>query len=257
MAMQPNTHYYDHQLKTFVLQFMAIFQGLQVQVGSRDDSGPELISVPIMYAAPDRVAAAILNGNTQNKLLRLPIMSAYMRNLSYDSSRATGQGTSRRNSYVPTGGMVPDDIKVVHQRKPLPVIMQFELNLRASNTDQHFQMLEQILPMFEPELMIQTSDSLFDWTRLNAVRLTGINFDGQYPVGTDRRTVQSVLTFEVPGYISTPADVRSDFVNKVFLRVGAVSSSSITNEQMIADLDAGGFEYELIKDGSTLDLGDR
>lgn len=257
MAIQRDGYYYDQQLKTYLLQFMAIFQGLQVQIGSRDGEEPALISVPIHYATPDRVTASILAGNTQNKMLRLPVMSAYLRNLSYDAGRANGQGTTRRNAYVPVGGLVPDDIRVVHQRKPLPVTLQVDLNLYASNTDQHFQMLEQILPLFEPQLMIQTTDALFDWTRISSVLFTGLTFDSNYPIGTERRITQSTLSFEIPGYIGTPVDVRRDFVNKIFLRIGTVGTAAASNEEMIAELDAAGFEYELVKDGTSIDLGDR
>jgi len=257
MAYHLDGYYYDSQLRSYCLQFMAIFTDLQVKIGMRNDVEPELISVPIHYALPDRVAIAVNAGNTQNKPLRVPVMSAYLRNVQFDQSVAHGTGVTRRNAFLPQGGLLPNDIKVVHQRMPLPIIMNMELNLFASNNDQHFQMLEQILPLFEPDLNIQTSDAMFDMARISTVRLTSSQFDTPYPVGTDRRTIQSTHLFEVRGWISMPADVRNDFVNKIFLRIGAVSTGAVTNEEMIAELDAAGFTYDLVKDGNDIDIGDR
>jgi hypothetical protein len=219
-------------------------------IGKRDDLEPRLISVPIQYGHRDRVVAAVLADNTQNKPIRLPIMSAYMRGINMAPELYAGTGAERRNSYVPVGGLVPDDIKVIRQRRALPFKLDMDLSIMSSNTEQHFQILEQLLPLFDPQLNIQTSDAPFDMARLTHVVLKNINTDSNYPVGTDRRIIQSTMAFEMPVYIDTPADVRANFVNKIFLRIGTVSSESQTNYEMIADLDAQGLEYTKIFDGS-------
>lgn len=250
--IQQDGYYYNQQLKTYVRQFMAIFTGLQVEIGRRDEEEPKLISVPIAYAMKDRVVAAILTENTQNKPLRLPTMSAYLRNMRIDPVRKVGIGAERRNTYTPVGGLVPNDTRVVHQRRPIPVTLDMELALYASNTDQHFQMLEQIIPYFESELQIQTSDALFDFKKIASVILTNMNIDTPAPIGTAGRYVHSTLTFEVQAWIDIPAEVRRDFINKIFVRVGAVSSGAMTSQEMIDDLDSQGIPYEKWFDGSDI-----
>lgn len=261
-----NGYYYDHQLRNYILQFMAIFSGLQVRVGKRDTGqtvdvetcdGPvpepvieddRLISVPIHYGHQDRVVAAILAENVQNKPLRLPTMSAYIRSLDLSRDYNPGIGTERRNSYLPTGGIIPDDIKVVRQRRAYAYEMEVELSMYASNTDQHFQLLEQILMVFDPSLQIQTSDALFDMGKLTTVTLTGITLDTNYPIGTDRRIIQSTLTFSMVVYLQSPATVRQDFIEKIYARIGAVSNTAVTNYDIIAELDAQGIDYQLLMD---------
>lgn len=255
MAFQRDGYYYDAQLKNYILQFMAIFTGLQVQIGKWNTEDERLISVPVHYGAPDRVVAALLANNTQNSPLRLPTMSAYLRGLNLDSSRMTGVGLERRQAYVPVGGLVPDDIRVIHQRKPIPYTLELDLSIYASNTDQHFQIMEQILPLFDPQLNIQTSDGIFDWTRLTHVLLKNITVDSNYPIGTDRRIVQSSITFEMPVWIDTPADVRRDFVERVLYRIGTVDTTAVDSFEIIGDLDAQGIPYQVMQDASTLDLG--
>lgn len=254
MAIRKDGYYYNQQLTTYIRQFMAIFTGLQVQVGKWNSENERLISVPIHYAAPDRVVASILGGNTQNKPLRVPQMSVYVRDIQRDLLRVAGTGTERRNTYTPVGGLVGPDTKVIHQRKPSPWILDVDLNLYASNSDQHFQMLEQILPLFDPLLMIQTSDAIFDMTRLTSVELKNTTIDSNYPIGVDKRIIQSTLTFSMPIWIDSPAEVRTDFVNKIFVRIGAIDSADMTSIEIIADLDSQGIQYELWEDGSNLKI---
>lgn len=244
-----NEYYYTGQLRNYLLQFMAVFSGLQVKTGMRDDVEGKLISVPVCYGHKDRVVAAIISENTQNKPIRLPTMSAYMRNIQMAEELYAGVGTERRQSYVPVGGLVPDDIKVIHQRRSLPYKLDMELAIMSSNTAQHFQILEQLLPLFDPQLNIQTSDAPFDMARLTHIKLKGVNTDSNYPIGTDRRIIQSTLQFEMPIYLSTPADVRKNIVEKIFLRIGTVSSDVETNYDIIADLDGQGIEYFQIFNG--------
>jgi hypothetical protein len=256
------SYYYDHQLRNYILQFMAVFAGLQVRKGKRDTdqtttvencdgttsqepiiSDEQLISVPITYGHRDRVVAAFFTENTQNKPIRLPTMSAYIRNLSLLPQYNPGIATQRRNTYVPSGGLIPDDIKVVHQQRAFAFNMEVELGIYVSNTDQ---VLEQLLMLFNPTLQIQTSDALFDMGKITHIELTGISMDTNYPIGTDRRIIQSTLTFSMPIYLQTPADVRRDFIEKVYARIGAVSTSASTSYDIIAELDAQGIDYELL-----------
>lgn len=254
MAFQRSGYYYDAQLKNYILQFMAIFTGLQVQIGKWNTQEEQLISVPVHYGAPDRVTAAILADNTQNKPLRLPTMSAYLRGFNIDSSRMSGVGFERRQAYVPLGGLVPDDIKVIHQRKPIPYLLELDLSIYASNTDQQFQIVEQVLPLFDPQLNIQTSDGIFDWTRLTHVLLKNITVDSNYPIGTDRRIVQCTLSFEMPVWIDTPADVRSDYIKRIMIRIGTVSTDSNDSFEIIGDLDGQNIPYVPMQDVDTLVL---
>jgi len=254
MAFHQNEYWYDQQIKNYVLQFMAIFAGVQVQVGKWGTENEQLITVPIHYGHQDRVVAAIMAENTQNKPIRLPAMSAYIKGLSVAPERMHGTGQERRNAYTPVGGLFPDDVKVVHQRMPVPYDMEMELFIYVSNTEQHFQILEQIMPLFDPQMNLQTSDAPFDWSRLNYVELTtGPTMNTNYPSGTDSRIIQSSLTFRVPIQISIPAVVKNDIVKKIFVRIGAVGMATQMTD-IVAELDAEGTPYQLQIDGTQVKI---
>lgn len=250
-------YYYDSQIKKYILQFMAIFAGMQAQIGKNDRSSEEeMISVPIMYGNRDRVVGWIKGEFTQNKPIRLPMMSAVITGIALAPEMRKGVGAVRRNTYLPRGEVIPDGIKTVRQQMPIPYKLNASLAIWASNHEQRYQILEQILMVFDPILQIQKNDALFDWTKITTVELTGIDYEDNYPIGTDRRMLISNLTFELPIWISAPANIKDDFVKDIYARIGVVGNDSLTNEEMVADLDAQGIQYELWFDGDALELPD-
>jgi len=245
--MRPTRKYFfDQQFARYLVQFMAIFEGLQVKTGKRSDGEEHMIDVPVAYGSKDRVAAAILNENTQNLPLKIPRMSAYMKSVRLAPDRRKGVNVERAVKYVQRGGLMPDDIKVLHQLVPIPYYIDVELALYASNTNQHWQMLEQILILFDPNLQIQISDSEFDWTKITILELTDILLEENYPVGADRRLIVSTLTFQIPIWITAPTKVRQDFIKDIYIRIGHIADLNTTPQDIIDQLEEAGYEYELV-----------
>jgi hypothetical protein len=244
MSIKKDGYFYNKQIKTYILQFMAIFTGLQVMIGKLNTSNETLIDVPIHYGYKDRIVAAILADNTQNTPIRLPTMSAFVKDIQLSEKRFKGVGMERRTAYVPVGGLIPDDIKVVHQRMPVPYDLTMELAIYASNSDQMFQILEQLMPLFDPLLQIQLSDAPFDWTKITTVKLTNTAIENNYPIGIDRRIIQTTLTFEMPIYIETPADVHRDFIEQIYYRIGLIKSSDQITDDVLSEFDSQHLPYQ-------------
>jgi hypothetical protein len=192
----------------------------------------------------DRIVASIKGENTQNVPIRLPIMAIQLENIELAPERRHGTGQKRRNTFMPTGGSFPDDISVVDQRMPIPYRGMFNLGIWVSNQDQHYQIVEQILTLFDPTLQIQRSDEPFDWTMLSYVEMLGMSFEENIPSGTERRVIQSSFQFQTDMYLEVPSIVHDKFVREVFVRIGAVSTNAETSYDVISDLDAQGVEYE-------------
>lgn len=214
-----NSFYYEGQLRSYLLQFCHIFAGLRVMTGKGECDEPEFMTVPISIGSRDRVVAAIQAGNTQNKPFSIPAMAASMVNIGLSPNRK-GIGVVDKRTFMPQGGVFPDDLRTLTRVMPIPYIMTVELALYASNTQQLHQILEQILVLFDPTLQIQTSDTASDWTKLTSVELTGINNEENYPPGGDRRIIMWTLTFDLPIYISAPVDIKDDVVRKIIITYG-------------------------------------
>lgn len=248
------TYHYDNQLRQYIVQFMAVFAGLQVAVGKNDSGDTDrLIDVQVRYGSSDRVVAAIRAHNTQNVPIRLPTMAAYMVGIDMNPEARKGVGVVNRFSTLPRGASFPDGIRVVQRENPIPYKAIFELAIMASNADQHFQILEQLLTLFNPIIQIQTSDDAYDWKRITTVELTNIGLEENYPVGTDSRIIQTVLTFVVPIWLAPPTTINKNFVAAIKLRLEAVAGDKTVTE-IVTDLGRTLPNYETLIDASTMDF---
>lgn len=250
------TFYYNEQLKKYLIQFMAIFSGMKVKVGKTETEEERLISIPVYYGSMDRVVAYMMSAHTQNKPLRIPAMSAFMTSIDLAPDRRRGIGNTNRQTYTPLGGVVPDDVKVVKQYMPVPYWISTELQIYSSNVDQHLQCLEQILMLFDPILQIQKNDSVFDWTRITTVELTGIRHEINYPFGPNPRIIQSGLNFRFIAELSVPAEVKSQFVEDVRARIAAINIALDTanSQELIATLDNLNINYDLFATAKDLNF---
>jgi hypothetical protein len=224
---------------------MSVFADMRVTVGRNEDNEPRYVTVPVYGASKDRVVAAIKSENTQNKPIRLPAMSAWFSNIDQAPEMRKGSAGVRRQTYMPNGGLFPDDISVVEQRMPAPYKLNFELSVWASNQDQRHQILEQILMIFNPQIQIQTSDEPFDWAKITQVELIAINNDETVPAGTDRRVTRTNLEFQVPIWISVPTEIHKRYVRDIYVRVAAASQAANTPEKIVSEFDSLGIPYEL------------
>ena len=238
-------YFFDEQLAKYIIQFMAVFKGLQYHTGKREDGEIRVLDVPIVYGSRDRVTASIMSSNTQNDAIRLPTMSAYTQSLRLAPNRRKGVGVIRRQTFLPKGGMLPNDIKVVQQLMPVPYDMIMEVAIYTSNMKQHRQILEQIMMYFDPSVQIQKTDENFDWTKISQVELLDINFDENYPAGTEKRHIVSTLSFEVPIYIASPSNLKEEWVRDIYLRVLTTESGEEIDE-LIEGLDGIMDPYELV-----------
>jgi hypothetical protein len=222
-----NHFQFSGQIRSYLLQFVSIFYGLQVQTGRGECDELEMISVPIVIGQKDRVVAALMAGNTQNRMFSLPTMSAHLASLAIAPERRKVQAFLDQRVTLPVGGVFPNDLTVVKRSMPIPYNATIELSIYTSNSLQRDQILEQILVLFNPDIQIQKSDGPFDWTKLTKVELTDISNEENYPASTDRRMIVWTLSFEVPIYLSIPMGVKDDLVRKIIIQIGDLAKMVI------------------------------
>lgn len=230
--------YYDEQVTRFVLQFMAIFASLYVQ---HDDG--EFQPVNIRYGSADRVAEAIISNNNQNSLLTLPAFSAYVRNISPAPDRRKGNGTVRTTVIAPSGAL-PEDVVVLSQKQPIPYDITMELSLMCTNTKQHLQILEQIMMLFDPVLQLQHTDSVIDPTAITTVEMLQLNFDENYPMGAERRIINSTMVFNLPIWISTPTNVMANIIERIKINLSVLDK--IIHPLTLDELENGEFVTSIV-----------
>jgi hypothetical protein len=79
--------FYDGQIRRFLVQFMRIVSGIDVEFGKNSQGVKSLQRVPVYYGDQSRQAAIILKGNSENTLNAVPAMAVYVDGLNYDQTR--------------------------------------------------------------------------------------------------------------------------------------------------------------------------
>jgi T4-like virus Myoviridae tail sheath stabiliser len=161
--------FYDAQIRRFLTQFARMFSGFQIEYGRNEagKAGDTLYRVPVRYGDASRQAQTILQENSANNMPATPLMTFYITGLDYDRPRmqnpnfvstvAVRQRTYDQdtNTYEQTQGNAFN----IDRFMPAPYKLSINLDIWTSNTNQKFQILEQILPLFNPSLEIQSTDN--------------------------------------------------------------------------------------------------
>jgi hypothetical protein len=213
------TFFYDEQIRRFLLQFTRIISGFQVEYG-RDPDNPDqmsLLRVPVRYGDASRNAQTIIQENSRNSLPSTPLMTFYIDRLEYDRPRmqepyhvnkiAVRQRTydTDTDSYETSQG----NAFTIERLMPVPYRLGIVLDIWTSNTNQKWQLLEQMLTLFNPSLEVQSTDNYIDWTSLSVVELESSQYTSRtIPMGTENPIDIATLRFTLPIWISPPARVK-------------------------------------------------
>ena len=227
--MSNQQFFYDAQIRRFLLQFSRIFSNFQVEYGRANTGEAALIRVPVKYGDASRQAQTILQENSASSMPSTPLITFYIAGLDYDRPRLqepyhvskipVRQRTydSLTESYETTQG----NAFTIERLMPVPYKLTLNADIWTSNTNQKWQIFEQIATLFNPSLEIQSTDSYLDWTSLSVVELERVNYSSRtIPVGTENPIDIMTMTFNLPIWISPPAKVKKlGVINKIIYSV--------------------------------------
>jgi len=209
---------YDGQMRRFILQFIRMVSNFQVEFGKDTNGNRTLQTVPVYYGDPSRQASTILKNNSENTLSAVPAMSAYISTLRYDRDRLQNPYHEsdvriREQVYDQTTQQylgTQDGQYTVKRFMPAPYTIGMKLDIWTSNTDQKHQLIEQLVPLFNPGFEIQSTDNFVDWTSLSVALLTSVNYTSRSVpmMGDDTSIDIATLEFEIPIWLTLPAKVQ-------------------------------------------------
>jgi hypothetical protein len=227
-------HFYYETIRNTVIAFGTLFNNIYIK--HKNDSG-EVVStkkVPFAYGPTQKFLARLDQSPDLNKPIQVttPRMSMEIVGLSYDPQR---KGNVMR-------GFISKDSNEKPRKSylPVPYNVNFELSIFTKLEDDMFQIVEQILPYFQPHYTI----SIVAVEEINEVKdikftLDNIsmsdNYEGNFQ---DRRALIWTLKFTAKTYMFLPLSsesVESNIINKVSIGfVAGSSSSSISNDIRIS-----------------------
>lgn len=231
----PQQFFYDNNIRKWVLQLIRLFSGFTVQYGL-DSNGNQLYStVPVIWGDGTFSAATIQKLNTENMMPSAPMMSLYISNMKYDRSRVQDPTyvdvkSVRTRAYdSETGRYLPQQANAytVKRFMPVPYNLDIKLDIVTTNTQQKLQILEQLLPLFNPALEIQKTDNYLDWESLSYLEMKDTTWSNRtIPVGQGSDTTYDICTlqFETPIWMSLPAQVsKMGVIFKVINNINATT----------------------------------
>ena len=220
-------YFYNEILRKTIIGFGTLFNGLSVK---QDGS---VVKVPLAYGPTQKFLARLEQAPnlSQATQISLPRMSFEFTGLTYDSSRkvTTTQTIAVKN---PDDGT---DIKKVFM--PVPYNMQFELSIMCKLNDDALQVVEQILPYFQPQYNLTINlVSLINEKKDVPVVLENITMDDQYEGDfTSRRVLLYTLRFTAKTYLFGPVTSASkDIIKTASVRYLAGGSQSTQRDVTFA-----------------------
>lgn len=229
MAIQGLEYFYDRQQVRFLEQVVRAFSGFQYMAGSSNGNPPALMKVPCRMASTNSMVANIIKNQSVNTLLTVPIITVWQTGVSFDQDRMqnrnhvdTMQVVERAIDPV-TGAYTSDRGQgyTVQRIMPIPFTMQIKVDLWTSNTDQKYQLEEQILTIMCPNFDIQNSQNALDWTALTTVYIKDISHSSRsIPVGSEGEIDIMSLSLEIPIWLSPPATLtRQTIINQIIANI--------------------------------------
>ena len=215
------SYFYDSQIRRYLIQIARMFSGFSVEFGRNEadapNSGDTLYRIPVRYGDSSRQVQTIIQQNSASNMPSTPLMTFYITGLDYDRPRMQNpvyvdNKAVRQRAYdqdTETYETTQGNAFSVERYMPAPYKLSINLDIWTSNTNQKMQILEQILPLFNPSLEIQSTDNFLDWTSLSMVELVSTGWSSRsIPMGTDDPIDISTLKFTLPIWLSLPAKVK-------------------------------------------------
>jgi len=205
------TYFYHEILRKTVIGFGTLFNNINIRHKDASGTNFSVMKVPLAYGPMQKFLARIQQQPDLDRetAITLPRLSFEMQGLQYDPTRKTGiaqtfltqNGTNAKKVYM-----------------PVPYNIGFELSIMAKLSDDALQILEQIIPYFQPSFNITVNliSSIGEKKDIPIV-LESINYSDQYEGGFEsRRTIIYTLAFTAKTYLFGPvADDPAGLIKKV------------------------------------------
>ena len=219
-------YFYHEILKRTIIAFGSLFNEIDIKHTDNSGNVKSVIKVPLAYGPTQKFLARLEQSPDLNKPVQitLPRMSFEFTGLTYDPSRkATTTQTFTAKSVV-------DGSETKKVYLPVPYNMQFELSIMSKLNDDALQIVEQILPYFQPgyTMTVELVD-IINEKRDIPVILENITMQDDYEGNfTTRRVLIYTLRFTAKTYLFGPvSSATKDIIKKT--SIGYISGDTTSS----------------------------
>lgn len=205
-------YFYHEILRKTVISFGTLFNNITIKHKDDSNNPVSVIKVPLAYGPTQKFLARLNQSPDLNKPVQmtLPRMSFEFTGLTYDPSRKS----TTTQTFTAKSATDGKDIKKVYL--PVPYNMQFELSIMSKLNDDALQIVEQILPYFQPAytLSVELLDTINEKRDIPVI-LENITMQDDYEGDfTTRRVLIYTLRFTAKTYLFGPVAQATDNIIK-------------------------------------------
>ena len=223
------TYYYHEIIRKTIIAFGTLFN--QIYIKHKDGEGDPYseMRVPLAYGPTQKFLARLEQQATLNKPVQitLPRMSFEMTSIQYDASRKSG--------ITQTFKAVDANNNMKKVFMPVPYNIGFELNIMTKLNDDALQIVEQILPYFQPSfnITIDLVDSIGEKRDVPVV-LNSTSFQDDYEGDfSTRRSLIYTLNFTAKTYLFGPvSDTTDGLIKKVQVDTHMGTDINVSKREM-------------------------
>lgn len=230
------SHFYHQKVRKCVSIFGALFNNIYVIRKNSSGASVSQIKVPLSYAPKQKYLERIRENpdlDTDTKVaIKLPRMSFEITSFTYDTQRQL----TKVSNFNTVGTSNTNRQKFY---SPVPYNINFQLNIYAKSQDDALQIVEQVLPTFNPQYSLTIKPFATEYPDFKEdipIIIQSVSFSDDFEGAMEqRRTIVYTLDFEMKvsfyGAINTGEIIRNSIVDLYLQNVG-LSDSDVANERI-------------------------
>ena len=224
------TYYYHEIIRKTIIGFGTLFNNIYVRHETQAGIKAQEMKVPLAYGPSQKFLARLEQQPDLNKMvaITLPRMSFEMTDIEYDPTRKSGITQTFKAI-----GKSKGDMKKVYM--PVPYNIGFELGIMCKLNDDALQIVEQILPYFQPSfnLTVDLVQSIGEKRDIPIV-LNNISFQDDYEGDyATRRALIYTLRFSAKTYLFGPvAETSEGLIKKVQIDTAMDTNTATAKREM-------------------------
>ena len=204
------TQFYNQAVRKTVVSFGTLFNNIELKK-IVDGQVIETEKVPLAYGPKQKFLYRLQGNPTDGRKVAITLPRIYfeMTGIDYDAARKT-PATQKYKTVINDNGN-----EVRTQYVPVPYNISFEVGILCKSQDDGLQILEQILPFFQPSFSMSLKFIPdMDEVRDVAVVLNSVDFDDDWEDDfSTRRSITYSMQFTAKSYIYGPYS-KADVIRK-------------------------------------------
>ena len=231
--------FYNESLRKTVIAFGSLFNDIYISRKDSQGADVQTLKVPLAYGPKQKFIIRLEAdpGLDRAIAITLPRLGFEISGLEYDPSRKLNRIIKRRKVSTTEDKKLQ---QMQSQYTPVPYNLNFELFCMAKNSDDGIQIVEQIVPFFQPEYTVALKEvPEMDVVRDVPMVLNSTTYEDNYAGDfTERRAIIYTFNFTAKAYVYGPvatskpitkaeATIYGDLQDKAPPRVARVTEQAI------------------------------